>query len=154
MLWFRVLPFLFLLSACGFQSVYGAGGNGGILQDRVLVEEQNTREGFLLVRQIEERIGRGADPAYRLGLGLEILEEGLGVDEDDNTLRFNLIGTADFELRDETGALVTSGQVSSFTGYSATGTFVATLAAEQDARERLMTILADQIIARLLTADL
>jgi LPS-assembly lipoprotein len=49
---------------------------------------------------------------------------------------------------------VTSGSVDNFTGYSATGTTVATLAAERDAQERLMTILADQIVTRLLTLDL
>ena len=42
-----------------------------------------------------------------------------------------------------------SGNVDSFTGYSATGTTVATRAAERDAYERLMTILADQIVTRL-----
>jgi LPS-assembly lipoprotein len=61
----------------------------------------------------------------------------------------------DFALRDlTTGQIVTSGTVENFTGYSATGTTVATLASAQDAQERLMRILAEQIIARLYAAQI
>ena len=41
-----------------------------------------------------------------------------------------------------------------FVGYSATGTTVATLAAKRDATERLMTILADEIVLQLQASDL
>ena len=44
---------------------------------------------------------------------------------------------------------MTSGTVQSFTSYSATGSTIATLAAQRDARARLMQILADQIAQRL-----
>ena len=61
----------------------------------------------------------------------------------------------DFTLTETaTGVIVTSGKVNNFVGYSATGTTVATLAAEEDAQERLMNILADQIVRRLYAADL
>jgi LPS-assembly lipoprotein len=43
--------------------------------------------------------------------------------------------------------------VQSFTAYSATGSTVAGLAAEEDAATRLMRILADQIVARLIAAS-
>ena len=49
---------------------------------------------------------------------------------------------------------MTSGTVNNFTAYSATGSTVATLAAERDALERLMVILGDQITTRLFAADL
>jgi LPS-assembly lipoprotein len=49
---------------------------------------------------------------------------------------------------------VISGSVDNFTSYSATGTTVATLAAERDAQERLMIQLADQIFVRLASAEL
>ena len=51
------------------------------------------------------------------------------------------------------GAQVTGGRVQSFTAYSATGSTVAQLAAEEDAGLRLMRILADQIVARLIAAS-
>ena len=47
--------------------------------------------------------------------------------------------------------IVASGNVQNFTGYSATGSTVETLAGERDAQRRLMTILADQITIELLT---
>jgi LPS-assembly lipoprotein len=46
--------------------------------------------------------------------------------------------------------------VESFTAFSAAGSPVATQAAERDAEQRLMTILADQLVTRLIatTPDL
>ena len=52
------------------------------------------------------------------------------------------------------GAQLGSGVVNSFTGYSATASTVVTLAAQRDAEERLMVILADQVVARLLSTPL
>ena len=64
--------------------------------------------------------------------------------------RFHLIGQADYTLIDvASGFAVQSGSVDNFVGYSATGTTVATLATRREAQERLMTILADQIVLRL-----
>lgn len=143
------------LAACGFQPVYGPDGNGAALQNRVLVDKPEDRYGYFLTREIEERLGRAATPAYGLALNITTEEEGLATDLEGNTRRFDLIGTVDYALRDlATGQIVTSGKVENFTGYSATGTTVATLAGEQDAQVRLMTILADQIVTRLFAADL
>jgi LPS-assembly lipoprotein len=142
------------LSACGFQPVYGPGGTGGRLQDRVRVTAPTDRSSFLLVRRIEERLGRGTDPAYTLSLNLRTSVAGLGIDPAGNTNRYNLIGVAGYVLADAaTGQEVSSGTVNSFTGYFAAGSTVETLASERDARERLMVILGDQIVARLLSAD-
>lgn len=143
------------LVACGFQPVYGPGGTGTALQNRVLVDEPNDRYGYFLTREIEERLGRASIPAYGLALTITTEEEGLATDLEGNTRRFDLIGRVDYALRDlATGQIVTSGKVENFTGYSATGTTVATLAGEQDAQVRLMNILADQIVTRLFAADL
>jgi LPS-assembly lipoprotein len=143
------------LTACGFQPVYGPGGAGTALQGRVEVSEPDTRDAYLATRRIEERLGRASDPLYALALTVRSVEEGLAVNRQGNITRFNLLGEADYVLTDtRTGQIVTSGFVDNFTGYSATGTTVATLAAERDAQERLMTILADQIVTRLLTLDL
>ena len=143
------------LAACGFAPVYGPGGTGSALQGRVGVAAPADRVSYLLVRTLEERLGRAAAPAYDLSLALETTQEALAIDPAGNTRRFNLLGRADYALTDlATGDVVTSGRVENFTGYSATGTAVATLAAEQDAQARLMTILADAIVARLTAASL
>lgn len=150
-----VLMLPLALAACGFTPVYGPGGTGTKLQNQVLVAAPQDRNSYLLVRRIEERIGRSDVPQYNLSLTLETREEGLGIDPDGNIDRYNLIGIAGYVLTDATsGAQVTSGTVNSFTGYSATGSTVETLASERDARERLMVILGDQIVSRLLAAPL
>ncbi len=143
------------LAACGFQPVYGPGGAGTALQNRVLVDAPTDRDAYVLTREIETRLGRAANPAYGLAVTIATVEHGLAIDRAGNTQRYNLVGTASYALRDLTsGQIVTSGKVENFTGYSATGTTVATLGAEQDAQVRLMTTLADQVIARLYAADL
>jgi len=150
-----VLAALAPLTACGFTPAYGTGGAARNLQNRVLVDTENSRENYLLVRELEERLGRATAPTYGLALKINTQEQGLAIDREGNTRRFNLIGTVGYALRDlSTGAILTSGSVDNFTGYSATGTTVATLAAETDAQERLMNILADQITTRLFAADL
>jgi LPS-assembly lipoprotein len=151
-----VFPLVFgFLVSCGFQPVYGPGGTGGKLQNQIRVAEPQDRNGYLLVRRIEERLGRADAATYQLNLTLQTREEGLGIDPDGNIDRFNLIGVAGYVLIDaQTNAQVTSGTVNSFSGYSATGSTVETLASERDARERLMVILGDQIVARLLSAPL
>lgn len=141
-------------AACGFSPVYGPDGSGTALQNRVQVAAPGNRDTYLLVQRLEERLGRGTNPAYKLDLTLRTSTAGLGIGADSTTNRFNLIGVAGYVLRDlATGREVSSGVVNSFTGYSASGTTVETLAAERDARERLMVILADQITTRLLTAS-
>ena len=148
------LPLL-VLAACGFQPVYGPGGTGTALQNAVQVDAPNDAYSYTLVREIETRLGRAASPRYALALTVDTSEEGLAIDSEDNTRRYNLLGTTAYALRDlDSGQIVTSGKVESFTGYSATGTTVATRAAELDAQERLMVILADLVVSRLYAADL
>ena len=60
----------------------------------------------------------------------------------------------DWQLTERaTGTRVAGGTVDSFTSYSATGSTVAGLAAEEDAYLRLMRLLADQIVSRLLATS-
>ena len=144
------------LAACGFTPVYGPGGTGTALQGKVLVDAPDDRDGYLLVRRLEERLGRAAQPEYRLSYTLGTAQQGQAVTATGDITRYAIIANAQYTLRRaDDDAIVASGRVRSFTGYSATGSTVETLAAERDARERLMVILADQITARLFaTADL
>ena len=143
------------LASCGFQPVYGPDGNGSALQNRVLVDEPEDRFGYVLTRELETRLGRARNPTYGLALTTVVTEEGLNIDTEGNINRYDLLGAVDFVLRDlSDGRVIASGQVENFTGYSTTGTTVATLAAERDAQSRLMVILADQIVTRLYAANL
>jgi LPS-assembly lipoprotein len=62
------------LAACGFEPVYGPGGNGASLQNRVLVDPPSTQDGYLLVRELEEKLGRAAQPAFALSLTINTAE--------------------------------------------------------------------------------
>lgn len=152
---FFLMSGLALLAGCGFAPAYGPVGAGTALMGRVVVEAPDTRASYLLTQEIETRLGRPANPRYALIPVVTLNTQAMAINRNNVASRFNLLGTVAYSLRDlETGVIVTSGEVTSFTGYSATGTTVAVQAAERDAEARLMAILADQVLTRLLAADL
>ena len=141
------------LPGCGFAPAYGPGGGGGRLLNRVRVEAPEDRDDYLMTRALEERLGRAGSADYALRYTLDFRQERMAILADNTTARFNIVGRATYSLEDAAdGTVLLSGDVESFTGYSATGTPVATRAAEADARERLVVILADQLVTRLLAA--
>lgn len=139
------------LAACGYAPVYGPGGTGGILDGAVRLTTPKTVEGFTLRQQLEDRFGPPSTPRFELVVGLRTSEERAGVTTDQSTTRYNVLGTANFTLKSlDGGAVLAADAVRSFTSYSATGTPLATRAAQKDAYARLMVILADGIVSRLL----
>ncbi len=143
------------LSACGFTPVYGPQGEARALLNSVEVDPPRDREGYLLVRHLEERLGRASAPRFGLSVAIKLDEERMAITKDNVATRFNLLGKATYALRDlGSGEVVTTGIVESFTGYSTTGSTAATQAATRDASERLMVILGDKIITRLMSAKL
>jgi LPS-assembly lipoprotein len=153
---FLILALPAALAACGFEPVYGPGGTGSALRNRVLVAEPQDLDSYLLVQELESILGRAADPVYRLDWALQIVEEWQAITATGDITRFSLVGLLDYKLVSmEGGAVLASGKIENFTGYSATGTTVETLAAERDAKARLMNILANQLTTRLYaTAEL
>ncbi|MEP6019659.1 MAG: LPS assembly lipoprotein LptE [Paracoccaceae bacterium] len=149
MLWSRraILSLPLALAACGFSPVNTPGIT---LVGKISVSEPDSRESFLLVQRLEERLGRTSNAKYDLALNLKISETGLAEDATAELRRFNVLGQADYTLRNlTTGEITASGSVDNFTGYASAGTTIATLSAQRDANERLMTILADSIVQRL-----
>ncbi|WP_111735224.1 LPS assembly lipoprotein LptE [Roseovarius amoyensis] len=147
---------LFLISAaalagCGFTPAFAPGGAATRLQGRVLVDEPDSRPGYLLTRRFEERLGRANPAEYGLSYSIGLTDSAIAVSSTNVITRYNKIGTVTWALRDlETDKVLTSGKAESFTSYSASGTTVASQAAERDAETRLMAILTDQIITRLI----
>ena len=151
--------FLFLMAAmpiagCGFAPAYGTGGAATGLQGRIRVDDPSDKNGFDLVERLEERLGRPEAPRYALSYVIQTNPIGVGITPENAITRFNLTGSIDWGLTDSTtGTRLTGGKVQSFTSYSATGSTVAGLAAEQDAAFRLMRLLADQIVTRLIATS-
>ena len=144
------LSALFAGAACGFTPAYGPQGGASALQDNMRVAAPERRDGFLISQRLEDRFGRNDGGRYVLTVTPTIQRQGLATSVEGTTNRFQVTGRADYVLRDRTSdTVVRRGRVTDFTGFSATGSTVATLAAERDATARLMVILADQIVDRL-----
>ncbi|WP_170791232.1 LPS assembly lipoprotein LptE [Ruegeria lacuscaerulensis] len=142
------------LAACGFEPVYAPGGAGAALDGRVTVSAPNSTNSFLLVQNLEQRLGRSANSgnAYNLDVDVSTVVRSAAITQTNETNRLNIEGTATYALRsNETGQILASGQVNNFVGYSAAGSTVSTLADERDAMQRLMVILSDQIVTELYT---
>ena len=141
------------LAGCGFTPALAPGGSALVLRDRVAVVAPATIPGFTLRAVLEERLGRGTGP-YTLTVGVDEALEAAARSRRGDTLRYSLVGVAGWTLSDADGRALGTGEVESFTGYAASGSTVATQTAATDARGRLMTILADRIVADLTLLDL
>lgn len=148
------------LPACGFTPVHGPKGAASGLRGSIAVDGPADEEGYYLVRRLEERLGTASAPQYRLSASLAIGEDGLGITREQDITRFRLRGELTWALRHiADDVIVTDGLVRNFTGYSApvfdtsrgsiAGNTVSVITAERDARERLMVILADQLVSQL-----
>ncbi|MBF9029537.1 hypothetical protein HKCCE3408_03935 [Rhodobacterales bacterium HKCCE3408] len=139
------------LSACGFRPVYGPGGPGLELRDRIAVADPVNRLDFELVNRLNERLGHGGAAAYDLEHEIGVTTEGIAITGSNDITRVRLNGTARYALIDRgTGTQRLAGRVAAFTAYSTTGSTLATNAARRDAEDRLMILLADRIADELL----
>ncbi|TKD18144.1 hypothetical protein FBT96_11075 [Rhodobacter capsulatus] len=139
------------LSACGFTPAYGPKGGAAGLLGRVETDMPQTPDDFALVRRLSERLGPVEKARYRLSytVGTDVL--GQAITPEGATTRYSLTGQVEYRLHDSrSDAVLLAGKVSSFTSWSASGSVVATSSAEDDAHRRLMRMLADQIVTRLL----
>jgi LPS-assembly lipoprotein len=145
-----VLLLALALAACGFTPVYAPGGSGDALRNTVEVRAPQDVDEYILVETLETRLGRAATPLYFLSFDLATSVQGQAVTASNETTRYSIVGRVDYVLRSAgDDAILASGNVNNFSGYSATGSTVETLAAERDARSRLMTILAEQITTQI-----
>ncbi len=141
------------VAACGFTPAYGPGGAAIGLTGTIRAADPTDKNSFDLVARLDQRLGRPNADRYDLTYSITTQPVGVGITPDNAITRYNLKGAVDWTLTDRgTGARLTGGKVESFTSYSATGSTVAGLAAEEDAALRLMHILADQIVTRLIAS--
>ncbi len=138
-----------MLAGCGFEPVYAPGQPATRLRGRIEVAEPADEEGFALVRRLEDRLGQPTQGDLTLNAEILVDEEAVGFLSDGTISRYNVIGRVNWSLNDGAGPQL-SGSEQSFASYSATSTTVATIVAQRDARERLMILLADRIVADIL----
>ena len=141
------------LTVGGFTPAFGRTGGTTRLDGAILMDEPKTEPAYQLTRRIEDRLGRNSNARFGLSYSIDLTEASVTKTANNINTRYNILGEITYALRDlDSGAVVTSGKVNNFTSYSTSGTTVATQAAEKDARDRLMSILGDQIITRLIVA--
>lgn len=139
------------LAGCGFTPAYAPDGAAASLRGRIEVQAPADRKGFLLVQQLEQRLGRAEAPTHDLRYTITTDTSSGGFTPDGDITRYQLEGIAKWTLNERAGgARVAGGTARSFTSWSATGSTVAGLTAEEDAARRLMVILADQIASQII----
>jgi len=138
------------LSACGFTPAYGPSGSASVLRGRVRATDPSTATDYAFVARIEERLGRPEADAFTLTYGISTETFSIGITQQNEVVRYDISGTANWTLQDAAGQTLTSGTAQSFTAWFASGTTVATQAAQVDAVKRLMQALADQVVTQLI----
>ena len=141
------------LAGCGFEPVNGVSSKSQMLRNTVLVQAPTNRVEFELVRNLEVQLGQATSKFYDLRYKLNVDEDIIIVSAAQEINRFSLVGVLEYSLVDSGGVVLLSNTAKSFTGYSATGSTVATQRSERDAYDRLMMILAKQVSNFLLTSD-
>lgn len=134
------------MAGCRFSPVYAPGGAGRVLQGAVRADDPTQRDEYQFVAALEERLGRPEAPRY--ALSYRIGQRYVGGEAS----RVQVLGTLEYVLTEiATGQELASGRVEGNAGFSTTGTQLAEQAAADDAELRLMRMLADSLVLRLMT---
>ena len=142
---FAILVMMVGLAACGFTPVYGTGSETGRILSDIHVTAPNNREEYLLVRNLEEQLGRNSDAQHVLRYKISLSQQGLGLT---GANRAHVMGSVSYQLVSQgNGQVIASGLVDSFTAFYVKDQL--SVAAQSDAIERLMKILADKLITDL-----
>lgn len=153
----RLLVLLVALGGCGFQPLYGQikGSPVAAVDDlaRIRITPLIDRPGQQMHNLLRDRLnprGQPTKPAYVLTVTVSEQKEELGVRIDETATRSNLTLRASFNLTlAATKQPLTSGTSVSINSYNILSNEFATFSAEQDARERGLRVIADDIKVRL-----
>ena len=139
------------LSACGLHPLYAGGGSGAVASTlgQVEVAPIEGKSGWLMANALRDRLQVSGTPLYRLDIRLDDQISGLGLRRDDSVSRERRVLRARYQLvRLADGAVLLDATAGSDAGIDVVRSEYATIAAENTALERLSTIVADQIVAR------
>lgn len=141
--------------ACGFRPARNGGDSAvGGPNGQFGIAVAGRREGFLLEGFLQDRLGQPvAGAPYELAVTLEFETRESAAPGPDGVGRQTLNGMASFEVTsNETGRVLESGEVSSWTSWSTSHRTASLLAARRSARDRVAEQLADRIATRILHA--
>lgn len=151
-----ILIFALALNGCGLRPLYGGGETSSVAQGlrAIQVGKIPGQVGWLTRNALVDRLGGEADGdgKYRLEVELDDNITGFGIRGDSATTRERRTLRARYRLVEiATGAVVLDATAGSDAGIDVVSSEYATVAAEQTAVERLVLVVADQIVARLAT---
>jgi LPS-assembly lipoprotein len=141
-----------LLTACGYEPIYGVNKPANKIMGKIDVEVSNGRNAFELRDRLFERLGvLEGDPKYLLKYTSIIKSKNLTISKDNDVSRYTLQGETNFDLVDlASKKVIYTNTIVSNTAYSATAGTYPTAVAERDANVRLSRDMADKIVTLLL----
>ena len=140
-----------LLSACGFQPLYGTRDDGARVSDElaaVQVALIADRSGQILRNYLLDGLtpnGPPTQPRYLLSVQLEEPSRELTLRRDDTPTRIGYAVIARYQLRDGAGRLLLNSAASLDSDYEITNSEFATLSSRLDARDRLLQQMSEDI---------
>jgi LPS-assembly lipoprotein len=154
---FLVLIALLMLSACGFQPVYGTHNTDSDSPvadnlNNIAIDNIPDRSGQLLRNNLIDRLygkNRPAQPVFTLKVKLHNSIEDLGILANATSTRELLNMYADYTLLDAKGKTILSGTAHSVASYDRLDQMYGTIAAQQDANERTIHEVSEQIVNRI-----
>ncbi len=141
----------FVLTACGFQPLYGSKGSEDIISDfsDIQVAPSKDRIGQLLTNELRHLLNPQRNPLkpkYRLTTTLNDTSYSLAVKKTASATRTNLNVQSNYQLYSTiNGSVLNSGSNSIIVSYNIYSSDYATLAAEKDAQNRAVKELAQEI---------
>ena len=146
-----LLGFL-LLTACGYEPIYGVDKAANKIMGKIDIEVSNGRNAFEFRDRLIERLGAlESEPTYLLQYISSIKSKNLTISVDNDVTRYTLQGETKFDLIDlASKKVIYTNTIVSNTAYSATAGTYPTAVAERDANVRLSRDMADKIVTLLL----
>lgn len=142
---------LMIVSACGFEPLLGkSGGNADVAEQlaAIRIEPIPERSGQVLRNALLDRLTpQGQAPGAQYVLRIRLLEprQTLLLRRDDVISRSSYSGQASYEVRDAQGQRLFSGSSAFTTDYEITSSEFATRASRENARDRVMELIADDM---------
>lgn len=136
-------------ASCGFTPVYAPDSQSkATLMDISVAPPRGNRANYLFVRELENRIGRNLNGDKRLEHSIRLSEQGLGAFGREGN-RIQIIGNVTYNLVSvEENRSLFRGSVSNFVTFIVDDNITSSVRA--DALERLMKILVDQTVTKVM----
>ena len=146
-----------LLAGCGFRPIYGsqaANGESSVAMElnNIAIDNIPDRDGQMLRNDLIDHLygkSRPSKPAYTLKIIIRSAEEDLGILANATATRSLIDMYGDYSLLDAKGKVLLKGTAHSVASFDKLDQIFATVAARQDAHQRTLNEMSEQIVNRL-----